>query len=83
MFHLFFISAFVDTALISKPFEHSSIWYILSSSSSSRANRADSPPLSLFLYIRPYHPSLPVSLSNYTLYPHSTDVNKFLLIGQR
>ena len=38
--------------------------------------------LTLSLSIRPYCPSLPAGLSNYSLYPHRTDINKFLLMGQ-
>ena len=39
------------------------------------------PLLSLSLSIHPYYPSLPAVLND-TLYPHRTDVNKFLLVDQ-
>ena len=32
------------------------------------------------LSIRPYHPSLPVGISNYIPCPYRADVNKFLLL---
>ena len=38
--------------------------------------------LTLFLSIRPYHPSLLVGLPNYILCPHRAVVDKFLLNGQ-
>ena len=51
---------------------------IQSSSSSSRADSTDfSDSLSLSLSIRPYHPSLPTGLPEYTLSPLRADVNKF------
>ena len=36
----------------------------------------------LSLSLSLYHSSLPTDLPNYTLCPHSTGVDKFLLIGQ-
>ena len=38
--------------------------------------------LSLSLFVRPYPPSLPVGLLNYTLCSHTAFVGKFLLVGQ-
>ena len=38
--------------------------------------------LTLFLFILPYHKSLPIGPPDYTLCPHKADVGKFLLVYQ-